>query len=95
MTDKETGRRALLSPLGVRLAAAFVIVAVAGVAVLGILSAVAARDGVSSLIGRIHADDARAAATAAADAYEQAGSWEGADLTPAGRSQRAVRRPSR
>jgi two-component system sensor histidine kinase BaeS len=67
----------------VRLAAAFVTVAVAAVAVLGILSVVAARDEVSGLVTDVHADDARSAAVAAAGAYEEAGGWGGADLSSA------------
>ena len=81
-TDPSPGRR-LLSPLGVRLAAAFVTVAVAAVTVLGILSIVAARDEVSDLITDVHDDDARSAAAAAAAAYQDAGGWNGADLSPA------------
>lgn len=79
----ELPRRQLLSPLGVRLAAAFVTVAVAAVAVLGILSVVAARGEVSDLVTDIHDDDARSAAAAAARAFEEADGWEGADLSAA------------
>lgn len=79
----EPRRRRLLSPLGVRLAAAFVTVAVAAVAVLGVLSVVAARGEVSDLVTEVHADDARSAAAAAARAYEAAGGWTGADLSAA------------
>lgn len=80
--DQAPGRR-LLSPLGVRLAAAFVTVAIAAVTVLGILSVVAARDSVSDLVTDVHADDARSAAAAAASAYDEAGGWDGADLSSA------------
>ena len=83
MTAEHRPRRRLLSPLGVRLAAAFVTVAVAAVAVLGILSIVAARDEVSDLVTDVHADDARSAAAAAASAYEDAEGWDGADLSSA------------
>lgn len=81
MTDPP--RQPLLSALGVRLAAAFVTVAVAAVAVLGILSVVAARDEVSDLITDVHDDDARSAAAAAGRAYEDADGWDGADLAAA------------
>jgi len=83
MTTDLSPRRRLLSPLGVRLAAAFVTVAVAAVTVLGILSIAAARDEVSNLVSDVHDDDARSAAAAAARAYEDAGDWNGADLSPA------------
>lgn len=83
MTAEHATRRRLLSPLGVRLAAAFVTVAIAAVAVLGILSIVGARDEVSQLVGDVHADDARSAAGAAASAYEDATGWDGADLSSA------------
>ena len=76
-------RERLLSPLGLRLAAAFVVVAVAAVAVLAALTLASARDEVSSLVREVHEQDARAAATAAARAYAIAGGWEGADLTGA------------
>ena len=83
MTTDQPGRPRLLSALGVRLAAAFVTVAIAAVAVLGILSIVAARGEVSGLVADVHADDARSAAAAAASAYEEAGGWAGADLSSA------------
>lgn len=83
MTADPSSRGRLLSPLGVRLAAAFVTVAVAAVAVLGLLSLVAARDEVSDLVADVHDDDARSAAAAAARAYRDAGGWRGADLSPA------------
>ena len=76
-------RRAPLSPLGVRLAAAFVVVAVAALTVLAALVVVSARSGVSDLVADVHDEDARAAAVAAAQAYERAGGWAGADLAPA------------
>lgn len=83
MITDPSPRQRLLSPLGVRLAAAFVTVAIAAVAVLGILSIVAAHDGVSDLVTDVHDDDARSAAAAAARAYQDAGGWNGADLSPA------------
>lgn len=82
VTGKRHARR-WLTPLGVRLAAAFVIVAVAAVAVLGVLSVIAARDEVSNLMTETHAGDARSAAVAAGRAYESAGGWDGADLSAA------------
>jgi two-component system sensor histidine kinase BaeS len=83
VTTDPSPRRRLLSPLGIRLAAAFVTVAVAAVTVLGILSVVAARGEVSDLVTDIHDDDARSAAAAAARAYDEAGGWDGADLSAA------------
>jgi signal transduction histidine kinase len=84
----------LLSPLGVRLAVAFVAVAVAAVAVFAGLTLVSANDEVSSLVVETHRQDARAAAEAAAQAYEDAGGWSGARLTStaavAARGQAAV-----
>lgn len=73
----------LLSPLGVRIAAAFVAVAIAAVAVFAGLTLVSANDEVSRLVRETHHQDARAAAGAAAQAYEEAGSWEEADLSSA------------
>jgi two-component system, OmpR family, sensor histidine kinase BaeS len=73
----------LLSPLGIRLAAAFVSVAVAAVTVLAALTLASARSEVSSLVRDVHVNDAQATAAAAARAYEQAGGWRGADLTSA------------
>ena len=77
-----TGRR-LLSPLGVRLAVAFVAVAVAAIAVLAGLTLSSAGDQVSELVTQTHRADAHAAADAAAQAYEQAGGWDDADLSSA------------
>jgi two-component system, OmpR family, sensor histidine kinase BaeS len=76
-------RRRRLSPLGVRLAAAFVVVAVAAVAVYAILTVTAARNQLAGLMHEVHAEDAAAAAAAAASAYGAAGSWDEADLTGA------------
>jgi two-component system sensor histidine kinase BaeS len=73
----------LLSPLGFRLAAAFVAVAIAAVAVFAGLTLFSANDEVSSLVQQTHLQDARAAADAAAQAYDDAGGWEGADLSSA------------
>ena len=70
--------------LAVRLAAAFVTVAVAAVAVLAVLIVVAAARETSDLDDAQHRDAARAAAYAAARAYEAAGGWPGADLDAAG-----------
>mgnify|MGYP003133798985 CR=1 FL=1 len=75
--------RRLLSPLGVRLAVAFVAVAVAAVAVLAGLTLFSAGDQVSELVTSTHRADAHAASDAAAQAYEQAGGWDDADLSSA------------
>ncbi len=77
-----TARR-LLSPLAVRLAAAFVTVAVAAVCVYAVLTIVSTRSELTDLMLEVHHEDASAAAAAAARAYEAAGSWQGADLTGA------------
>ncbi len=76
-------RRHVPASLAVRLAVAFVSVAVAAVAVLAVLTLASARRGVSTLVADVHAQDAAAAASAASSAYEKADGWEGADLTSA------------
>lgn len=70
--------------LAIRLAAAFVLVAVSAVLVLAGLTVLSARREVSALVERQHRADAEAAAAAAARAYEAAGGWAGAQLAPAG-----------
>lgn len=70
--------------LAIRLAAAFVLVAVCAVLVLAGLTVLSARREVSALVDRQHRADAEAAAVAAAQAYESAGGWAGAQLAPAG-----------
>lgn len=77
-----TARR-ILSPLGLRLVAAFVSVAVAAVAVLVALTVIGAREEMTDLVTRRHRSDATAAAAAAGRAFEIAGSWEDADLSGA------------
>ncbi|MFP5579810.1 MAG: sensor histidine kinase [Acidimicrobiia bacterium] len=71
------------SPLSVRIAVAFVVVAVAAVAVFAGLMLVSANEEVSSLVVETHRQDADAVADAAAQAYERARGWEGADLSSA------------
>lgn len=73
--------RQLLSPLAVRIAAAFVTVAIAAIAVFAGLTLASANEQVSSLVGETHRQDARAAADAAAQGYENAGGWADADLS--------------
>ena len=75
--------RRRLSPLGLRLAAAFVTVAVAAVAVYAVLTVTSARNELTDLMLDVHREDAAAAAAAAARAYGAAGNWEDADLTGA------------
>lgn len=70
--------------LAIRLAAAFVLVAVTAVLVLAGLTVLSARREVSALVERQHRTDAEAAAAAAGQAYEAAGGWAGAQLAPAG-----------
>ena len=74
---------AVLSRLSVRMAAAFVVVAVAAVAVFAGLTLAGANDEVSSLVVETHRRDAEAVAGAAAQAYEHSEGWEDADLTSA------------
>ena len=75
--------RRILSPLGVRLAAAFVTVAVAAIAVLFAVTVTGERSQMSDLVAREHRTDAMAAAAAAGHAFETAGGWEDADLAGA------------
>jgi len=75
--------RRSVSPLALRLAAAFVTVAVAAVAVYAVLTVTSTRNELTELMLEVHHEDAAAAAAAAARAYEAAGSWEDADLTGA------------
>lgn len=58
-------------------------VAIAAVAVFAGLTLFSAVDEVSSLVQETHRQDVRAAAEAAAQAYEEAGGWDGADLSSA------------
>ena len=73
-----------LGPLAFRLAAAFVAVAVAAIAVLAALIITAADSETEALLDRQHGDAAHAAATAAGAAYREADGWAGADLGAAG-----------
>jgi signal transduction histidine kinase len=73
----------LLGPLGARLALAFVAVALAAVAVLGGLTLVASRSEVTDLVDRRQDQDAVEIAATLAQAYEDAGGWDGADLSGA------------
>ena len=61
----------------------FVLVAIAAVTVLAGLTLFGARSEVDSVVHDIHRQDTRSAATAAAAAYQRAGSWEDADLSGA------------
>ena len=70
--------------LAIRLAAAFVLVAISAVLVLASLTVLSARREVSTLVERQHRADAEAAAAAAGQAYDAAGGWDGAQLAPAG-----------
>jgi signal transduction histidine kinase len=69
--------------LAIRLAAAFVLVAVSAVLVLAGLTVLSARREVSALVERQHRTDAEAAAAALAQAYEAASGWAGTQLAPA------------
>src|SRR3546814_17586015 len=59
----------------------FVTVAIAAIAVFAGLTLASANEQVSSLVGETHRQDARAAADAAAQGYENAGGWADADLS--------------
>ena len=76
-------RRPLLGPLGVRLASAFLTVALAAVAVFAALTMLSARNEVSGLTARQREDDLSATAIAAGDAYRRADGWAEADLAGA------------
>jgi two-component system sensor histidine kinase BaeS len=76
-------RRPLLGPLGVRLASAFLTVALAAIAVFAALTMLSARHEVSGLTDRQRGDDLAATAIAAGDAYQRAGGWADADLAGA------------
>jgi two-component system, OmpR family, sensor histidine kinase BaeS len=82
MTDATPGggRR---STLGLRLALAFLGVALAAVALIAVLAAVFSAVDVSSLAARQRSELAGAFAVAAAGAWQEHGSWTTADLTPA------------
>ena len=71
------------SSLGLRLAAAFVVVAVAAVGVYAVLTITSTRAELTDLMLEVHREDANAAAAEAGRAYEAAGNWEDADLTGA------------
>ncbi|MGZ8620677.1 MAG: sensor histidine kinase, partial [Actinomycetota bacterium] len=72
--------RRLLSPLSLRLTAAFVTVAIAAVGVYAVLTVTSTRSQLSDLVLGVHREDAAAAAVAAGRAFETAGGWEDADL---------------
>jgi two-component system, OmpR family, sensor histidine kinase BaeS len=76
-------RERRLTPLAVRLAAAFAAVAVVAVGVLSALIVFVADRETAELGSRTHREETRAAAVAAARAHQQAGTWAGADLTAA------------
>ena len=68
--------------LGLRLALAFISVALAAVALLAGLTAVFASADVSALVARQHADLTSAVTVAAAAAWDRTDSWASADLSP-------------
>lgn len=76
-------RQPLLGPLGRRLAAAFLVVAFAAIAVFAVLTMLSARSEVSNLTESSRHDDLNATAIAAGEAYREAGGWENADLAGA------------
>lgn len=78
MSSTSTG----LGPLGRRLLLAFVLVAVSSVVVLTVAALVGVGRGVQVAQQADREQVAASAASAAADAYSQAGGWSGADLNP-------------
>ena len=75
MTTKRVG-----STLTLRLAVAFVMVAIAALAVFAVLTVSVARGQLEDLVSSVHRADTTEAATSAARAYAAAGGWENADL---------------
>lgn len=73
----------LLGPLGVRLALAFLTVALGAIAVLGVLTLAASRREVADVADRQRDQDAAEIAATLAQAYQDAGGWAGADVTGA------------
>ena len=71
------------SRLSVRLAIAFVVVALSAVALLAILTVLATRSEVSQLAASQRADLASAVAATLASEYGETGSWGSTDLSPA------------
>ncbi|MFG1609699.1 ATP-binding protein [Actinoplanes sp. NPDC049265] len=79
-----TGERHLLTgPLGRRLLAAFLLVALSSVAVLTVAALVATDRGLARAARSAREDAAARVAAAAGDAYRAAGGWAGAELTTA------------
>jgi two-component system, OmpR family, sensor histidine kinase BaeS len=78
-----TSRQGRIGPLTARLAIAFLAVALAAIAVLTVVTLLAARGGVAQLTDRQQQVTVERAATLAAAAYEQAGGWDDADLRSA------------
>ncbi len=76
-------RRAGLGPLGRRLLAAFVLVALSSVIVLTVAALVGTARGLTAGEDERRQSAAVAAADSAGDAYRAAGGWKGADLTRA------------
>ncbi|HEX5201046.1 ATP-binding protein [Paractinoplanes rhizophilus] len=76
-------RHSLTGPLGRRLLAAFVLVALSSVAVLTVAALVATDRGLAAAAQQDRQRVAGRVASAAADAYALAGGWGGADLTAA------------
>lgn len=72
-----------LGRLGVRLALAFVAIALAAVGLLAVLTLLATRSEVSELVERQYQDTTASVVAALAFGYDEAGSWRGADLRPA------------
>jgi two-component system sensor histidine kinase BaeS len=75
--------RTLTGPLGRRLLAAFLLVALSSVAVLTVAALVATDRGLASAAQQDRQRVAGRVATAAADAYSRAGGWSSADLAAA------------
>lgn len=76
------GRPAALGPLGRRLAAAFVVVALVALGSYALLTVLAERAGVGGLARTHRAVTAEAVVSVASNAYRASGGWAGADLGP-------------
>lgn len=75
-----TGSRSGLGPIGRRLLAAFVLVATSSVIVLAAGAYFGVDRGVQAATGNTRHQTAQSAAAVAADSYERAGGWSGANL---------------
>lgn len=83
MGSEPAGSQRWLGPLGLRLAAAFVGVALAALAVLTVIVLLVDRNDVNHLATAQRNSTANAISSELTDAYRAKGGWDGADLQPA------------